>query len=97
MDFVHDGVFYTDAKSILKCIKFDEFDLGTRRWTSSVLGRQFVHRSGTLFVRLLSDQHGHTMVVATGNYSYVAKDRQRQTAAQDAFENLAILMNSMGC
>jgi hypothetical protein len=91
MDFIHDGVFYTDAKSILKCTKFDEFDLGNRR--TSVLGRQFVHRSGTLFVRLLSDQHGHTMVVATGNYSYIAKDRQRQTAAQEAFNNLAKLMN----
>lgn len=97
MDFIHDGVFYTDAKPILKCIKFDEFDLGTRRWTSSILGRQFVHRSGTLFIRLLSDQHGRTMVVATGNYSYIAKDKQRQTTAQDAFKGLAMLMKSLGC
>jgi hypothetical protein len=54
LDFVNDGVFYTQTKPILECIENgDEFDFGRRLSTAA---RQYVHRSGTLFVRLLRDR-----------------------------------------
>jgi hypothetical protein len=87
-DFVHDGVFSTDAIPVTECIdNGKEFDFGNR-WSIPALGRQYVHRSGTLFVRQLIDRKGWSILVAFGNYRYITREDTSRESAQDAFKDL---------
>lgn len=87
-DFVHDGVFSTDAMPVTECIdNGKEFDFGNR-WSIPALGRQYVHRSGTLFVRQLIDRKGWSILVAFGNYRYITREETSRESAQDAFKDL---------
>ena len=90
IDFIHDGVFYTNAEQVLDCLGIQDFDLRSRRWgtRSSVAGKQFVHRSGTLFVRLLSDQKKCTIIIAIGNYLLIGRNPKAKAASQRAFGDL---------
>lgn len=93
--FVHDGVFSTDARTVTECIdNGNEFDFGSR-WNTATLGHQFVHRSGTLFVRQLIDRKGWSILVAFGNYRYIAREENRDRA-QEAFKELKQCVASLG-
>jgi hypothetical protein len=87
IDFIYDGVFYTDVKSILECIKG-----GTEYKFSplGVAGRQFVHRSGTIFARIFTDKNGMSLIVVIGNYLYLQSSKDDKVAAthRTAFEDL---------
>lgn len=94
LDFVNDGVFYTQTKPILQCIENgDEYDFGRRLSTAA---RQFVHRSGTLFVRLIRDRHGWVVVVVIPNGMYIQKDEEKREAiTRTVFRNLQHLIGSL--
>ena len=94
LDFVNDGVFYTQTRPILKCIENgDEFDFGRRLSTAA---RQYVHRSGTLFVRLIRDRHGWVIVVVIPNGMHIKKDEEkRQGIAKSVFRDLQHLIGSL--
>ena len=94
LDFVNDGVFYTQTKPILECIENgDAFDFGRRLSTAA---RQFVHRSGTLFVRLIRDRHGWVIVVVIPNGMYIKKDEDKlEGIARTVFRDLVQLVASM--
>ena len=94
LDFVNDGVFYTQTRQILQCIENgDEFDFGRRLSTAA---RQYVHRSGTLFVRLIRDRHGWVVVVVIPNGMHIKKDEdKRQATAKSVFRNLQQLIGSL--
>jgi DEPDC5 protein C-terminal region len=90
IDFIHDGVFYTDARSIAECIQEDgkiEFDFG-QRWSKQPAARQFVHRSGTLFVRIITDKKGWALVVAFSNYRCCTRDDSMKKQNHEAFQTL---------
>jgi hypothetical protein len=93
LDYLHDGVFFTDALDIKECVSCD-FDFA-RRWSQTVAGRQFVHRSGTLFVRILTDMKGRALVVVFGNYNYFNKDETARFVSQNVFSELATSMNAL--
>jgi hypothetical protein len=90
LGFLHDGVFYTEARVVaMECLDDgDDFDFG-KRWSRPPVGRQFLHRSGTLFVRIVSDLHGSALVVALGNYLYMSKDPKLRVVAQNVYHQLA--------
>jgi hypothetical protein len=99
IDFLHDGVFYTDTKAILECIeKGYQFSFG-QRWGVPATGRQFVHRSGTLFVRILTDKKGLALLVVVGNYRYMQTsnkdDETLKRACQKAFRELTDRIESL--
>jgi hypothetical protein len=86
-DFIHDGVFHTNIKSILQCIEDrDQFQF-KKRWSSLENGNQFVHRSGTLFLRVITDLNGMSIIVVMGNYRYLMTDKtgKLQAAHRNAF------------
>jgi hypothetical protein len=89
IDFIHDGVFYTDARSIAECIQDGkiEFDFG-QRWSKQPAARQFVHRSGSLFVRIITDKKGWALVVAFSNYRCWKRDDYMKKQHQQAFQDL---------
>lgn len=93
LDFVNDGVFYTQTKPILECIESgDAFDFGRRLSTAA---RQYVHRSGTLFVRLIRDRRGWVIVVVIANVPHIKRDEERGATAKMAFRQLALLVSSL--
>lgn len=77
MDYVYDGVFLTEVASILECIREDGLVYlfpRRHRFSESIaptMGKQFVHRSGTLFVRVLCDMNERFIFVVLGNYRYL--------------------------
>ena len=77
MDYVYDGVFLTEVAAILECIQEDGFVYlfpRRHRFSESIaptMGKQFVHRSGTLFVRVLRDMNERFIFVVLGNYRYL--------------------------
>ena len=91
LDFVNDGVFYTQTKPILECIENgDEFDFGRRLSTAA---RQFVHRTGTLFVRFLRDRRGWVIVVVISNSQHIKKDGANLSGtAKTVFRSLVQLI-----
>ena len=94
LDFVNDGVFYTQTKPILECIENgDEFDFGRRLSTAA---RQFVHRSGVLFVRLIRDRRGWVIAVVIPNGQHIKKDEEkRDPVAKKVFRDLAHLVGTL--
>jgi len=98
IDFLHDGVFHTDIKTILDCME-DSHDFHfERRWGMPVPGRNFVHRSGTLFVRVLTDRNGLCVLIVLGNYRYmsVTKDASLVVSYKKAFRALTECLSSLG-
>jgi hypothetical protein len=98
MDFLHDGVFATDVKTILDCME-DSHDFHfERRWGIPVPGRNFVHRSGTLFVRVLTDRNGLCVLIVLGNYRYLltSKDPNIVALYHKAFRALTDCVASLG-
>ncbi|CAB9514153.1 GATOR complex protein DEPDC5 [Seminavis robusta] len=94
LDFINDGVFYTQTRPILQCIENGaEFDFGRRLSTAA---RQFVHRSGTLFVRLIRDRRGWVICVVIPNGSHIKKDEdKRERIAKSTFKDLVQLIGSL--
>jgi hypothetical protein len=94
LDFVNDGVFYTQMRPVLECIdQGNEFDFGRRLSTAA---RQFVHRSGTLFIRLLRDRRGWVIIIVIPNGAHIKKDEEpRQKVAKRTFKDLVQLVGSL--
>jgi len=88
LDYIHDGVFHTDVRAVLDCLDRAElYDFG-RRYSRLPAGRQFVHRSGTLFVRVLTDVSVRSILVVHGNYLYMNRDKKLKVTARKVFEEL---------
>ena len=96
LDWIHDGVFFTDGRAIKDCLNHgNRFDFG-RRWSRLPAGRQYVHRSGTLLVRLLPDLKGQLVIITIGNYLYLSRDPPKHVPeAQRAFSALSQCVHSL--
>eukprot|EP00977_Amphora_coffeiformis_P002947 scaffold568_cov160-Amphora_coffeaeformis.AAC.4 len=93
-DYVHDGVFPTEATNIAECIEGGS-DFKFRRWGKLPHGRQFVHRSGTLFVRIVVDRQGWALIVAFANYRLVGKDSAVQAKCSSMLRDLGGMIKSL--
>lgn len=76
IDFVADGIHLTDSE-FLKCIDDPEgFDF--IKWKSgkvkTIPARQYVHRSGALFIRLIRDQKGWGILAGIENHRHASKE-----------------------
>lgn len=91
--FVDDGIHLTD-KSFLECIdKADDYKfVGRRKW---VAARQFVHRSGTLFIRLIRDDNGHIILVGIENRLLTGKDSNKREISQAAFRRVEAFLKTL--
>ena len=105
MDYVYDGVFLTEVESILECIVEDGYKYQfprRHRYSSSIapcMGKQFVHRSGTLFVRVLCDMNEHFVFVVLGNYRYLnmmnTKDATVAKGYGEAYQTLNAFISTL--
>ena len=98
IDFLHDGVFATDVRTILDCMESSHDFHFERRWGIPLPGRNFVHRSGTLFVRVLTDRNGRCVLIVLGNYRYIlsTKDAKIVASYDRAFQALSDCVASLG-
>ena len=85
-DFVDDGIHLTE-KSFLECIdNADEYQFGRRR--KRVGARQFVHRSGTLFFRLIRDENGRVILVGIENRRLTGSNNHQREISRSAFRQI---------
>ncbi|KAL7564154.1 hypothetical protein ACA910_021129 [Epithemia clementina (nom. ined.)] len=94
LDFIHDGVFLTN-RDFIDCIDHgSDFDFGSK-WSKLPAGRQVVHRSGVLYMRLIQDRNGKAVVVAIANYKYLQKDDSIHVKYQRVFEQVGECMKTI--
>lgn len=101
MDFVDDGIRFTYGHALDSIENSHEFDFPKYRngKLKSIPSRQYVHRSGALFVRKLRDRQGWAILVGIENYRHANKENKfRETALQklhELAEAVAVLSNSL--
>jgi hypothetical protein len=85
MGFVDDGIQFTNA-SVLECIDSSgeyEFPKYRSGKIKNIPARQYVHRSGALFMRNIQDRQGWTILAGIENYRHANKENAfRETACQ---------------
>jgi len=96
LDFLHDGVFFTDAISVADCeTDGSDFHFG-KRWSLPPAGRQYMHRSGTLFARVVDDRNGLALVFIIINRRHIARDEiNLRPTMQEAFNQLAHALDNL--
>lgn len=86
-DFVFDGVFFTDGADLAECIdRGRDFDFGRRR----PKGKQYVHRSSTIFVRVVEDKKSWALVVVYQNAVHLRRKPNMHVEAEKALEDLSL-------
>ena len=87
MDYIHDGVFHT-TREFTECLDpTDIYDFG-KKWGRPLAGRQVIHRSGALYVRIIEDRSGKAVVFAFLNTQHTEQDPKTKVKAQRTFEEL---------
>ena len=98
MDFVDDGVHFTDSQ-VLDCIEDSkQYDFPKYRFTGkikSILARQYVHRSGTLFIRSIRDRQGWAILAGIGNYRHASKENGFREKAKVILKSVTQLVDSL--
>ena len=89
-NFVYDGNHMSDPNDI-ECV--DDFNFVVNRWSIKkrkkfVAARQYLHRSGTLFARILRDVNGCAMIIVYLNQSHNAGDDQLLNVARTVFKKV---------
>lgn len=96
-NYVNDGVHFMasmDAKYIDDINDF-EFPVDRRGRRKNIPARQYVHRSGTLFVRLLRDEKGWVLFVVFENGLHNHGDEEKKRTARALFRDLHVHVTSV--
>lgn len=93
-DYIYDGVFPTEATSVAECIEGGS-DFKFRRWGKQPHARQFIHRTGSLFVRIIVDRQGWALIVAYANYRLIGRDEGTQNKCCAALRELRDTIDSL--
>ena len=89
--FIYDDSHMADPNELVDCL--DGFDFVVNRWSMNkrkkfVPAKQYLHRSGTLFVRLLRDAQGKAIVIIYLNNLQIAGDAQLMDCARTIFNDV---------
>lgn len=90
LNFVYDGHHMSDPNEI-DCL--DGFDFVVNKWSIKkrkkfVPARQYLHRSGALFARLLRDTKGRAIIIIYLNQRHIGGDSQLLQCARTVFHSL---------
>lgn len=78
----------------MECIDTaDEYEFAGRR--KRVAARQFVHRSGTLFIRLIRDDSGRAILVGIENRMLIGKDSKQREISRAAFRQVEAFLKTL--
>lgn len=91
LDFVYDGITVTSPQ-FLECID-DGKDFSFARYRSgkvkSIPCPQFVHRSGALFIRKVTDRSGKVILVGIENYRHASNENMFREITRTVVHELA--------
>lgn len=97
LDFVYDGITITSPQ-FLECIEKSEdyrFPHYRSGRVKAIPAPQFVHRSGAIFIRKLTDREGKAILVGIENYRHASEENKFRKIAKsvikqvlDSIENL---------
>jgi len=98
LDFVHDGVTITSPQ-FLECID-DSDDFRFPRYhrsgkVKSIASPQFVHRSGAIFIRKLTDREGKVILVGIENYRHASGENRFREIAKSVIERVSHVIESL--
>jgi hypothetical protein len=87
-DFVYDDSHMADPNELVDFL--DGFDFSVNRWSMNrrkkfVPAKQYLHRTGTLFVRLLRDTQDKAIVIIFLNNLYISGDEELMECARTKF------------
>jgi len=87
-NFVYDGDHESDPNEI-DCLDGFDFEINKysikKKIKKFVPARQYLHRTGTLFTRLLRDTRGSAIIIIYLNQRHIAKDEQLLQCARTVF------------
>jgi len=87
-NFVYDGDHESDPNEI-DCLDGFDFEINKysikKKIKKFVPARQYLHRTGTLFTRLLRDTRGRAIIIIYLNQRHIAKDEQLLQCARTVF------------
>ena len=97
MDFVHDGTRFTDGQVLDRIERSDEFDFPKYRngKLKGIPSRQYVHRSGALFIRNLRDRQGWSILVGIENHRQATIDNNRRSTALQLIRTVARAVDAL--
>lgn len=89
-DFVYDGTHMSDPNEI---DSLDGFDFAINKWSIKkrkkfVPARQYLHRSGVLFMRLLRDARGCAIIITYLNSRHISGDEEQLQSARIIYYNV---------
>lgn len=96
-NFVDDGIHMTEP-SFMKCVEnIDEFKFPLSRMGNprNIPARQYVHRSGSLFIRLLRDEKGLVILVGLENTKQIKTDKDIRNIAASVFQDVSAYVVSL--
>lgn len=97
MDFLEDGIRFTNGQ-VLDCIdNSHEFDFPRYRngKVRAIPCRQFVHRSGAIFIRDIRDRQGWSILVGIENYRHANKENKFRETALDRLRHISRVVSSL--
>jgi len=92
MEFIYDGTRFTNPQILDGIEHGDEFDFprsNSGKVVRSIPSRQYVHRSGALFIRNIRDRQGWSLLVVIENYRPATDDHNRRSTALELLRNVA--------
>lgn len=97
-DFVYDGSHMSDPNEL---DNLDGFDFSVNKWSIKkrkkfVPANQYLHRSGTLFGRILRDQKESAILIMYLNTRYVSGDDELRSTARRAFRDIEGFIDNGG-
>jgi len=89
-NFVFDGIHMSDPNEIPDV---DSFHFVVNKWSIKkrkkfIPARQYLHRTGTLFTRLIRDTKGSAIIIVYLNNRHIAKDEQLLQCARTVFQRM---------
>jgi hypothetical protein len=97
LDFVHDGITITSPQ-FLECIdnsdhyRFPHYRSGRVKAISSP---QFVHRSGAIFIRKLTDREGKVILAGIENYRHASDENKFRQIAKTVIKKVIDIVESL--
>lgn len=97
MDFIYDGTRFTNGQVLDRIDHKEEFDFPKYRngKVRGIPSWQYVHRSGTLFIRNIRDRQGWSILVGIENRRQTTHDKKMMDTALDLLRNVADVVKAL--
>jgi hypothetical protein len=96
-DFIHDGIQFNDPQLLICIDKSEEYDFPKYRSgkIKSIPARQYVHRSGALFIRKICDRQGWTILAGIENNRHASTENGFREIAKRVLREVSEVVASL--